>query len=98
MREVPATPLATLVRARNIARTLGLHHVYTGNAHCPEGDTSYCASCNAPLIVRDWHQIKGYRLTPLGHCPGCGAAVAGRFGARAGNFGRRRIPVAIGAA
>ncbi|MEI8029950.1 MAG: AmmeMemoRadiSam system radical SAM enzyme, partial [Comamonadaceae bacterium] len=33
MRDVPATPAATLVRARNIALKEGLHHVYTGNVH-----------------------------------------------------------------
>ena len=43
-------------------------------------------------------QINQYRLAPDGHCPDCGAAVAGRFEARAGNFGRKRIPIAIGMA
>lgn len=50
-----------------------------------------------PLIERDWHRIVNYRLTPTGACPQCGTAIAGRFAAQAGNFGRRRIPIAIGA-
>ena len=98
MTDVPATPPATLVRARNIALQAGLHYVYTGNVHHREGDTTYCPGCRAPLIVRDWYQINQYRLAPDGHCPDCGAAVAGRFEARAGNFGRKRIPIAIGMA
>jgi len=98
MPDIPATPPATLVRARAIARKAGLHHVYTGNVHNQEGDTTFCPACQAPLIVRDWYEIKQYRLSPDGHCPDCGAAVAGRFDREAGHFGRRRIPVAINTA
>ena len=36
----PATPPATLVRARRIAREHGLHDVYTGNVHDLDGDTT----------------------------------------------------------
>ncbi|WP_394757217.1 AmmeMemoRadiSam system radical SAM enzyme [Rhodoferax sp.] len=97
MADVPATPPATLVRARHIALAEGLHYVYTGNVHHIEGDTTFCPGCQAPLIVRDWYQIKHYRLDASGHCPDCGAAVAGRFDAKAGNFGRQRLPIAIGA-
>lgn len=96
MPDIPATPPSTLVRARNLAIGLGLHHVYTGNVRHREGDTTYCPGCSAALIERDWYQIMRYRLTPDGHCPDCGTAVSGRFGAQAGNFGRRRIPVIMG--
>jgi len=95
MPDVPPTPPATLVRARHIARQQGLHHVYTGNVHHQEGDTTYCPACQTPLIVRDWYKIKHYQLTPEGHCPHCGSGIAGRFAAQAGNFGRQRIPIAI---
>jgi pyruvate formate lyase activating enzyme len=96
MAGVPRTPMQTLQRARAIAVRAGLHHVYTGNVHNEEGDTTFCAQCRAPLIVRDWYQIKHYHLTEQGCCPHCGAALAGVFGQRAGNFGRQRIPIAIG--
>jgi pyruvate formate lyase activating enzyme len=49
-----------------------------------------------PLIARDWYRITSYRLTPEGRCPDCGTAIAGRFEAFEGQFGRHRIPVAIG--
>jgi len=97
MPDIPATPVATLVRARNIALEQGLHHVYTGNVHNEEGDTTFCASCHSPLIVRDWYQIKQYRLDKDGCCPDCGAALAGRFDEEPGNFGARRIPIAMSA-
>ena len=96
MPEVPATPPATLVRARDMALKAGLHFVYTGNVHHAEGDTTFCAACHVPLIERDWYQIKRYRLTPEGRCPDCGTALAGRFDAASGHFGRRRMPITIG--
>ncbi|MDO8718749.1 MAG: AmmeMemoRadiSam system radical SAM enzyme [Polaromonas sp.] len=96
MPDIPATPASTLIRARNIAMKEGLHFVYTGNVRHQEGDTTYCPGCHAALIERDWYQIQQYRLTPAGCCPVCGSAVAGRFAAQAGSFGRKRIPIAIG--
>jgi pyruvate formate lyase activating enzyme len=95
MPDVPATPATTLVRARTLALQEGLHHVYTGNIHHIEGDTTFCPHCQAPLIVRDWYQIKHYRLTAAGACLDCGVALAGRFDAQAGHFGRRRLPISI---
>jgi len=95
MTDLPATPPATLTRARDIALRQGLQYVYTGNVYDMDGGTTYCPSCKTALIVRDWHQIIQYRLTPEGHCPDCGTPVAGRFEEFSGQFGRRRIPVAI---
>ena len=95
MPDVPPTPVATLVRAREIALKAGLRYVYTGNVHHIEGDTTFCHACHATLIVRDWYLIKQYRLTADGHCPDCGAALAGHFAAKAGHFGRQRIPLVM---
>ena len=99
MADVPPTPPATLSRARRIALDAGLHHVYTGNVHDTEGDTTHCARCGETLIVRDWYEIRRYRLSADGACPSCGERLAGRFGAVGAAvddaFGARRIPVAI---
>ena len=97
MPDVPATPPSTLVRARSIARLQGLQHVYTGNVHNIEGDTTFCPQCAAALIVRDWYLIKQYRLDAAACCPDCGTQLAGRFDAQAGSFGRQRIPIRISA-
>jgi len=94
--EAPGTPPETLSRARHIAHGEGLNHVYTGNVHDTDGGTTHCPECGAPLIVRDWHRILKYDLTEDGHCPHCRAELAGRFGAFAGAFGPRRIPVRLG--
>jgi pyruvate formate lyase activating enzyme len=95
MLDVPPTPAATLTRARDIAMKVGLHYVYTGNVHDPAGGTTYCPHCREPLIVRDWYRIDHYSVTPDGHCPNCGTAIAGRFGAFSHPFGNRRIPVSL---
>ncbi|MDD5029836.1 MAG: AmmeMemoRadiSam system radical SAM enzyme [Rhodoferax sp.] len=96
MPDVPATPLITLLRARDIALQAGLHFVYTGNVHHAAGDTTFCPACQGPLIERDWYLIKRYRLDASGRCLDCGTVIAGRFDAQPGHFGRQRIPVAIG--
>ena len=95
MANVPPTPLETLVRARRIAQAAGLHYVYTGNVHNREGDTTFCPSCRSALIVRDWYEIREYRLTPDGHCPDCHTKIAGRFEKFSKAFGARRIPITM---
>jgi pyruvate formate lyase activating enzyme len=95
MTDIPATPAQTLSRARAIALQAGLHYVYTGNVHDTDGGTTYCPSCHAPLIVRDWYRIDDYRLTADGHCPDCQTRIAGHFEKFTRQFGNRRIPIAI---
>jgi pyruvate formate lyase activating enzyme len=96
MTDVPRTPPATLKKARQIALSKGLLYVYTGNVRDAEGDTTYCPSCNATVIVRDWYEIVATNLRASGQCGACGAAIAGRFGGTVGSFGRRRVRLAIG--
>lgn len=96
MRDRPATPKATLVRARELACEAALHHVYTGNVHGLEGETTYCHGCQTPLIERDWYEIRAYRLDAEGRCPSCQTVCAGHFDAAPGEWGRKRPPVVIG--
>jgi pyruvate formate lyase activating enzyme len=97
MLDVPPTPSATLTHARAIARGRGLHHVYTGNVHDPEGGTTWCPGCDAALVVRDWHDVRRCELDERAECPHCGTRIAGRFGRFEAPFGRRRIPVRVAA-
>ena len=101
LRDRPATPLATLQRARRIASDAGLQHVYTGNVHDAAGGTTRCTQCATPLIVRDWYDIRHYALTVDGRCPTCATPLAGRFSAQLGRngqaFGPRRVPVSLDA-
>jgi pyruvate formate lyase activating enzyme len=93
MTDIPATPAATLTRARRIAMDCGLRYVYTGNVHDSAGGSTYCAGCRKPLIVRDWHRIDEYEVTAEGTCPDCGTLLPGRFETFRRQFGRRRIPL-----
>ena len=100
MRDVPPTPPATLHRAREIAVAAGERHVYTGNVHDKDGDTTFCPGCDAPLIVRDWYRMVDYQLVAdaagRGICPQCGTTVPGLYDAAGpGTFGARRVPVRI---
>jgi pyruvate formate lyase activating enzyme len=95
MREVPRTPPQTLTMARRIALDQGLRHVYTGNVHDTDGGSTHCPGCGQAVIVRDWYVLKRYTLDAQGACPHCGTAVAGRWDARPGSFGARRIPVRL---
>jgi pyruvate formate lyase activating enzyme len=94
MQDVPRTPPETLRRARSRAMKEGLRHVYTGNVYDRDGDTTRCASCGHAVIERDWYEILAADLKD-GACGKCGAALAGRFGAGVGGFGRRRMRLAI---
>jgi pyruvate formate lyase activating enzyme len=92
--DLPPTPPATLRKARAIARAAGLRHVYTGNVHDAEGQSTYCAGCGAMLIERDWYKLGAWRVVD-GACGACGARLAGRFAARPGTWGSRRLPVRV---
>ena len=96
MAGVPATPPATLQRARSIALKAGLKYVYTGNVHDPGGEVTSCESCGTALIERDWYELLAYRVDAEGKCPTCAHPLHGRFDAKAGSFGRRRFRIAVG--
>ena len=81
MTDLVPTPAATLTRARDIALKAGIRYVYTGNVHDRTGGTTFCPGCAKPVIVRDWHEILDYALTPEGRCRHCDAQLPGRFDA-----------------
>lgn len=99
MRDRPRTPLETLLRARRIAKSYGLHHVYCGNVHHPESDATYCTGCGTPVISRDWYQITGWHLDETGQCRTCQTPLAGHVSSQTqplpGTWGRKRKPVSI---
>jgi Pyruvate-formate lyase-activating enzyme len=70
------TPAATLVAAAEIAREVGLRHVYVGNAPEVEAAATICSGCGERLIgrsdfaVTEWHLVEG-------RCPRCKHSLAG---------------------
>ena len=95
MRDVPPTPPATLSRARRIALDNGVRFAYTGNVHDPSGGSTYCPSCGALLIGRDWYRHTAWHLDGEGRCERCAARCPGRFDARPGSWGPRPLRVRL---
>jgi pyruvate formate lyase activating enzyme len=95
MRDIPATPVATLIQARKIAMKNGVRYAYTGNVHNEEGDSTYCHQCGTKLIGRDWYNMTAWNLDAQGKCKACGTACAGVFEAKPGDWGARRLPVRL---
>jgi len=96
MLDVPPTPPQTLTRARSIAMRNGVHFAYTGNVVDRAGDTTFCPSCGAEAVVRNWYAMLAYRLDDHGRCLTCGTSLPGVFDGPAGNWGRKRVPVELG--
>ncbi len=90
----PRTSRQTLDRARQIALSKGLHYVYTGNVHDPDGSSTFCPGCGKLLIERDWYQLGEWNL--IDHrCEYCGAYIPGHFEPRPGSWGATRRAVRL---
>ncbi len=72
----PATPASTLHRAREIGKTAGLKHIYSGNIPGQGGENTICPSCKKILIERIGYQINSNNLTE-GKCKYCETLIAG---------------------
>ena len=76
MRDRSVTPLATLTRARGIARSKGLRYVYTGNVRDSDGERTWCPHCGRCVIERDGYRLHGCFVRG-GRCAFCGGEIAG---------------------
>jgi len=78
LRDTPATPPQTLLRAWRIGREAGLRFIYSGNLPGRVGDTesTLCPGCGALCVARTGHAIGAARLID-GGCPKCGRALPG---------------------
>jgi pyruvate formate lyase activating enzyme len=72
-----------LLRAAETGRESGLRYIYPGNlpGKVGEWEHTHCPQCHKTLIERYGYLIKNYALTPDGRCPGCNAAIPGRWSA-----------------
>jgi pyruvate formate lyase activating enzyme len=95
MLDRPPTPAPTLRRAREIGLKNGLHHVYVGNVHDAEADSTYCGRCGTLMIGRDWYELTAWRLRHGVRCPNCNAPCPGVFEPQPGCWGRKRLPVRL---
>lgn len=93
--DLPATPPATVKRARDRALAAGLKYVYTGNIRDARGQSTHCPACHAVVIPRDGYSIGKVALDPAGNCA-CGYRIAGHVSDKPQHWGPRRLPVHIG--
>ncbi|MFQ6609569.1 MAG: AmmeMemoRadiSam system radical SAM enzyme [Fidelibacterota bacterium] len=78
MKNVNYTPVITLLRAEQIARSVGLHNVYLGNIRTDHGQNSLCTNCGQVIIKRVGYQIEKYEIQK-GKCKFCHARYEGIF-------------------
>lgn len=72
----PATPLATLLRAREIGKSAGLRYVYSGNVPGDEGEHTFCSNCGELLIQRWGFSILKNKIKDA-RCPSCKTTIHG---------------------
>ncbi|MFH1791300.1 MAG: AmmeMemoRadiSam system radical SAM enzyme, partial [Candidatus Omnitrophota bacterium] len=76
LKDMPPTPLDTLVRARQIAMAEGLRYVYVGNVRETELNTTFCPGCGKPVVERTGYFVTDYHVSD-GLCGYCGRRIAG---------------------
>ncbi|MQX19115.1 AmmeMemoRadiSam system radical SAM enzyme [Sinorhizobium terangae] len=95
MMDKPATTPETLTRARRIGLQNGLRYVYCGNVHDDVGGSTWCHTCGACLIARDWYRLLSWALDAEGRCQSCGTPCPGVFEPHPSDWGAYRRPVRI---
>jgi pyruvate formate lyase activating enzyme len=73
--DLPATPLSTLERAREIGREAGLDFVYLGNVDVPGAEDTICPRCGARAVSRRGFSALAENLASDGSCASCSAPL-----------------------
>lgn len=76
LRNLPPTPVKTLVEARNIALDTGIKFAYLGNVPGHEGENTYCPSCGKILIRRVGYRVYENHIIN-GNCKFCKKTIPG---------------------
>ncbi|MBF0605861.1 MAG: AmmeMemoRadiSam system radical SAM enzyme [Nitrospirae bacterium] len=95
LRDLPPTPLATLIRACEIARNNGIHHVYAGNVHNRQWGSTFCHTCRQLLIERSGYVLGKWHLDNQGRCLSCQTPCPGIFEPTPGTWGAKRLPIKV---
>jgi len=74
MRDVPPTPLKTLLKAYEIAKGEGFDYVYLGNVPHGDYEDTFCPSCGNRLVERHGFSAKVVGLED-GKCSKCGEKI-----------------------
>lgn len=73
---LPATPVSTLEKAREIALEAGVKHAYIGNVPGHSGENTYCHACRRLLLERRGFSVSGNHIVN-GGCEYCGEKIPG---------------------
>ena len=76
MRNLPPTPVDTLERAYDLARTAGLHYPYVGNVPGHPGNNTHCPNCGKTVIARTGFFVTENHIIQ-GRCAFCRTPIAG---------------------
>lgn len=79
MKNLPPTPVATLERCREIARSQGIRYAYVGNVPGHRWENTYCHKCNTEIIRRSGFAYIENSIKN-GRCPACGTRIPGVWG------------------
>ncbi len=74
--QLPATPVSTLNKARDIAIGEGLKYVYIGNVPGSGAENTYCPHCKKMIIERRGYKILSNNIVG-NKCRFCNASIAG---------------------
>ncbi|MBD3270987.1 MAG: AmmeMemoRadiSam system radical SAM enzyme [Elusimicrobia bacterium] len=78
-RNLPPTPVDTLMKARMIAMDVGLKYVYVGNLLAKGTGNTLCSHCGKVAIGRVGYQITEYNINDNGICKFCNSKIEGVF-------------------
>ena len=76
MLNLPPTPVETLEKAYEIAKTNGMHYPFVGNVPGHPGNNTYCPHCGKAVIVRTGFFVTEMHIVD-GKCAFCGTPIAG---------------------
>ncbi|MBN2274358.1 MAG: AmmeMemoRadiSam system radical SAM enzyme [Bacteroidales bacterium] len=74
--QLPATPLSTLLKSRDIARKAGLKYVYIGNAPGLNSENTICPKCGKIVVERKGFSIITNNIVNT-RCKFCNTPIAG---------------------
>lgn len=80
MKDKQSTNITRLLKAREIAKRIGLKYVYIGNAFVEGGQDTFCPNCNSLLISRKAFGVNKNVFSKLNNtrypkCPFCGYII-----------------------
>ncbi len=78
LRNLPPTPVSTLEKAVEIARSKGIFYAYTGNVPGHKYGSTYCHHCGEMLIKRYAFDVEIKKLKD-GKCEKCGTKIPGKW-------------------